>query len=545
MLTLGQLCRFDSKRFDKRPGSVYGVSGGCYYGSGALDYETKRSYQLSLNVFDERGAFDNATVVISVTDSNEPPVFQSSLYNFSIQENAPAQTVVGDLVAVDTDTYQNRTITYSIVRGNDLDAFGVLSVGGDGKLVVDSQGAIDFERQSHYSLHISATDNGPESLSGFCTVTVDVTDANEAPQVRPSVFYIAENIVIGSSVFTTSALNETATGAAYASDPDKNDSLSFAMSEPSTTFVIDANTGAISTSSLLNFEQNSKYVVYISVTDSGNLTSTAKMEILVLDRNDAPVITSTEFTVPENPARNFVIGTIAVADDDFNQHHFFTLNQTTLVLRDGSVVSRPNNDAVSVEMTSGSISVLDGNVFDFESVNRLVLLVTVVDNGNPIMQTTSALTINVTNENEPCSFLPSTTTWSIPENSIGVVGEALAIDPDANTSSIWGALSYYKRDTGSQGEDNALMSASGEVKIQIPFNYEVQNSVSIGIAAVDGGGLICSGNILISIENVNEPPIIDVKHYWVPESVNGNLDWVRSDDGSHARVSFGILRITP
>ncbi|ETL40832.1 hypothetical protein L916_08084 [Phytophthora nicotianae] len=503
--------------------------------AGLLDYEKKQSYQVSVRVLDRQGAYSDSSVVISITDTEEPPIFQASHYSFAIRENSPVQTVVGDVVAIDSDTYQNKTIIYNIISGNNFGAFAILSIAGDGKIVVGSQQALDYERQESYTLLVEATDSIQGGVRSFATVSVSIKDVNEAPQVHPVRVYIPEDAVIATPIFSSSALNETFTGKLFASDPDDKDTLTFTATDSTDTFSIDSVSGAVLSKRLLNFESNSYYSIYITATDEDNLSATEILEIIILDRNDVPIVTSTTFTLAENQLRDSVVGVTQITDEDFNQQHFFTLVETTLVLRDNSTEVRPNNDVVSVGLSSGSIQVLNESVFDYEVVRQVVIVITVSDDGNPIRQSAGSLTIDLTNENEQCAFPEVVLTLSISENVIGVAGHVLAIDPDANTSLSWGSLSYYMIDD--EMSSNAVsLSNTGEVLVKTPLDFEIQRKIVFKVAAVDGGSLVCSTSVQLLVEDKNEPPVIQSDHFWVPESVDGNLDWVRAYDGSHARI---------
>ncbi|KAL0188766.1 hypothetical protein M9458_015865, partial [Cirrhinus mrigala] len=77
-----------------------------------VDFETKRSYTLRVEAsnphvdprFAAWGPYkDTTTVKISVEDADEPPTFMAPGYNFEVEENAPAGTIVGRVHAKDTD----------------------------------------------------------------------------------------------------------------------------------------------------------------------------------------------------------------------------------------------------------------------------------------------------------------------------------------------------------------------------------------------------------------------------------------------------------
>lgn len=75
-----------------------------------LDYETKKSYDLKIQVQNPRPLVDlrlpsvsTATVRISVEDVDEPPVFERFPYIMEMKENSAAGSAVGSVSAMDPD----------------------------------------------------------------------------------------------------------------------------------------------------------------------------------------------------------------------------------------------------------------------------------------------------------------------------------------------------------------------------------------------------------------------------------------------------------
>lgn len=76
-----------------------------------LDYESRKAFTLKVEATNVRseptggGPFkDTATVKIVVDDSDEPPVFTKPVYLLEVNENAPVNTVIGTVTAVDPDS---------------------------------------------------------------------------------------------------------------------------------------------------------------------------------------------------------------------------------------------------------------------------------------------------------------------------------------------------------------------------------------------------------------------------------------------------------
>jgi hypothetical protein len=90
---------------------------------------------------------------------------------FTIPENSPNGTVIGFIEASDAD---GDTLSYTIVSGNDAEAFSLDSESGE--LIVLKSSELDFETTPIYSLGISVSD---EVLIDSATVIINLTDVEE------------------------------------------------------------------------------------------------------------------------------------------------------------------------------------------------------------------------------------------------------------------------------------------------------------------------------------------------------------------------------
>ncbi len=107
-----------------------------------LDYEDKQIYNITARVKDRGAVSLNAkcSVVIEIVDVNEnlyPPVFPDFVFQGTVQENEPVNTVVMQLIARDDDSKINPSaspkdydIVYSIRNGSGLGLFTIDRQGG-------------------------------------------------------------------------------------------------------------------------------------------------------------------------------------------------------------------------------------------------------------------------------------------------------------------------------------------------------------------------------------------------------------------------------
>ena len=154
----------------------------------ALDFETKRSYAVTITVSDGR-LTDEISVKISVTDidENRAPVFtDGDRTTREIAENTGSGVDIGDAVsATDADDDE---LAYTL-GGTDASSFSINTT--NGQLLTNA--ALDYETKTTYTVTISVSDanGGEESI----TVTINVTDVTEittpiserTPQVRDAI----------------------------------------------------------------------------------------------------------------------------------------------------------------------------------------------------------------------------------------------------------------------------------------------------------------------------------------------------------------------
>lgn len=121
------------------------------------------------------GASNFAAGCINALPTNEAPVVNAA--TFALAENSANGTNVGTVSFSDPDSGQ--TATFSITAGNIGNAFTINPTSG--QITVISSAALNFETTPSFSLTVQVTDNGTPQLSGSATITVNLTDVNDAP----------------------------------------------------------------------------------------------------------------------------------------------------------------------------------------------------------------------------------------------------------------------------------------------------------------------------------------------------------------------------
>lgn len=192
-------------------GFSVGAESGVVKVSRRLDRETQNRVVLTVMAKNAGGIrgndTDEAQVIVSVQDGNDPPEFARSVYESQVSEGAAPGTRVVTVKAVDKDVRpQNNQFSYSIIGGNSAHAFKVDPLTGD----VETTARLDRETVPVYTLTVGAIDTGTPPQTGTTMVRVSVQDVNDnGPVLEPPdvVGYVTENEPPNTSVMTLGAVD--------------------------------------------------------------------------------------------------------------------------------------------------------------------------------------------------------------------------------------------------------------------------------------------------------------------------------------------------
>ncbi|CAL4064237.1 unnamed protein product, partial [Meganyctiphanes norvegica] len=251
-----------------------------------LDYENRPAYNISIWATDDGNPPLKAQcyVIIQVVDVNEnihTPVFGQDVLEVNISEDAPLNTLVASVPALDADVNTlDSSVTYHMVGAEGRGIFYINSVGN-----IYNQAWLDRETRESYWLTVKAQDAGTLPRHSILHVYVEVSDVNDHVPLSPWAAYwpvVAEN----------SPPDTTVVNPINASDADANTILSYAITagDPQSLFSIDTRTGEIQTSTRrLDREKQSEHVLEVTIKDGmdhGALTSKTFVTVSVTDDND-------------------------------------------------------------------------------------------------------------------------------------------------------------------------------------------------------------------------------------------------------------------
>jgi len=254
---------------------------------------------------------------------------------------------------------------------------------------VANAAALNFETTPSFTLTVQVRDQGGTGLTATGTVTVNLTNVNEAPSVTGFTTALAENSAAGTIV-----------GSVTATDPDAGDTLGYAITGGNAggAFAIDA-AGQITVANpaALDFETTPAFTLTVQVQDAGGLTDTATITVSLTNANDAPSITAPGLQVTDEDTTLFFStaggNAIVVADIDAGANSIqvtLTSAQGTLTLSgiSGLAFSAGDGSADAAMTFTGSVTdvnaALDGLAFtpaaDYNGASGLQI--TVSDLGN-------------------------------------------------------------------------------------------------------------------------------------------------------------------
>jgi len=432
-------------------------------------------HRLVVRVTDAGGLSREFAIAIEVVDVNELPALAAAA--FTLDENAPGGTPVGQIRASDPDGGTNGELRYSITDGDGRFRIDAAS----GRIAVADGAALDFETEPEFELTVTATDGG--GLGDDALVTVALVDRNEPPAALG---------MTGGTVKEQAAPG-TLVAQLLASDPDAGDRLAFSLTDDAGgRFTIDAKTGTVTVAegAALDFDLAASHEIGVRVTDSSGLSAEERVTLNVTNENFAPTaLALSNESVAENAAAGTLVAEISASDPDAGERLAFSLADDA-------------GGRFAIDAETGRITVSDGARLDYEREARHQLRVRAVDSGG--LATEEALAIAVLDVNEPPSL--EAASFRLDENAAPgtTVGRLRASDPDRGDN---GRLRYAITQDDSDGRF-AVDPATGVVTLAdgADLDFESRRAYALEVTATDGAGLSAGAAVTIALADRNEPP---------------------------------------
>ncbi|XP_072447350.1 protocadherin alpha-C2-like [Chiloscyllium punctatum] len=493
-------------------------------------------------------------VDVEILDINDnPPRFPVSEIRLEIAESAIPGTRFLLQNAHDSDVQANSLRTYQLTP-NDHFSLDVQFRGETKLPELKLDMSLDREEQSEHSLLLTALDGGSPMRTGTTHVIINVLDINDnAPVFEQSLYVVnlTENVSSGSLVIKLNATDL---------DEGSNDDIVYSFSSYNKErirelFSIDAISGEIRVSGMLDFEEVSTYDIDVEAKDKSSypLSTHCNVRVNIKDLNDnAPNITLNSIAkeVREDASRGTLIALINVKDKDSHENAYVDCRIS------------PNLPFVLKSSFKNSYMLVLNDPLDRERASEYKIVVTCYDRGNPPLTSNANIVVHVSdiNDNAPRFLQPSYTIYvmenNAPGNSIGVVR---AFDPDVDENSH---LSYSIEESEVKGTPISsyvsINSKTGVIYSQKKFDYEQLKHFQVHIQAQDGGVPLLSSNttanVIILDQNDNPPiikmpksmnyPQIAVPRSAAPRHLTAKIIASDADSGQNARLFYQIVQAT-
>ena len=477
------------------------------------DENEDNKYVVNIGVTDGKNiVYQTITVTVINVNEHSPEIISAN--EVSIAENTTAVIMIR---ATDADVGGN--ITYSISGGADSSKFHIDQISGALVFKTDP----DFEmpnsaaRNNTYVIEVTASDGENDESQ---TITVTVTDVNEAPTITSSATADVEE-------GTTDVLTVTAV------DPDTDAVITYSVSggADSSKFSINPNTGILTFKDAPDFEMsgsaNDDNVYEVEVTASDGENEVAQpITVTVTDVNEAPQITSpATANVPEGTTE---VLTVTAIDPDTDA--VITYSVSGGADRSKFMIDQ-NTGALTFKMTP-----------DFEMPgsnarsNKYGVEVTASDGENEVAQ---PITVTVTDVNE-VPTITSSATADVAEGTTDVL-TVIAKDPDTD------AMITYSVSGGADRSKLMIDQNTGALTFKTIPDFEMPNSAArnntyvVEVTASDGENDE-SQAITVTVTNVNEhsPEIISANKVSIPEGTTVVLTVKATDADAGAVITYSV-----
>ncbi|OAD62651.1 Cadherin-89D [Eufriesea mexicana] len=545
---------------------------GALYAPHGLDREARQNYSIIVSAESPRSVGVFQVSVIVLDENDQAPEFTMPLYEGQIQENSPAGTKVNlsiPIAASDKDEGIHQNFVFSI-HGEGSELFRIHPTTGllyfDG---IDDR-TLDREAKANYSFTIVAKDSG--GLTAEAGLRIIVTDVNDnAPSFirmivlpdqgvrvsnepdteasfegnevldmgeaaagsqppssrRSPLLLVPENVTIGAPIIrllaedkdeganaaiTYSLANETASGDDTKARRFDTTSRRF--------FHLDPRSAEISVARGLPAERNIRLLVLAK--DSGGLSDNITIRIHVVDVNDHPPIFDKSwytFDVPEGTYAGYTLGTVRAVDPDFGVN----ANVSYESVSGNENLEDPGNASRTFEVAPYEGIIRVSGVLDRESIGTHHLVVMARDNGNPRLNSTVEVEVNVldVNDNAPVFYdydevekdkngdLVPVYHASIFENS-PVGTEVIKVQAN-DTDFVGNGNGLILFDMSHQGELQKqyfdIDSLKGVIKTTGNLDYETRRSHRLLVTASDLGSpvrLTSTAVVIVTVLNVDD-----------------------------------------
>ncbi|XP_037316682.2 protocadherin alpha-C2-like isoform X2 [Pungitius pungitius] len=469
----------------------------------ALDREKQAIHNLILTAVDGGvpTRTGTASILVRVLDVNDnAPSFDKDEYILDVMENSPIGSLVVKLNATDLDESSNSAIVYSYSLYTSERTQQVFNLNPEnGEIRVKEM--INYEDFKHYEMEIIASDMGPNSLSGQCKLSIQVTDMNDNhPEISIKSFQspIKENMALD-TVIAVVSVSDKDSGDNGVVDLHIPDNMPFTLRESSDNYY------ELVVSEPLDREKVPEYDITFTVTDRGSppLSDNETMTLELLDVNDnVPQFPQSFYTirVMENNAPGALLSSLTAFDPDLHENQYLVY-----FILEKEIANTSMSMLFSINPENGNLYAL--KTFDYEIENEFLFHIEARDSGSPPLSSNVTVHIIIVdqNDNAPVIVSPWRAQGSVVEETIprstdkgSLVAKVIALDTDSVHNS---RITYQFL----QVTDATLFSLdqyNGEIRTMRMFSYRDPRHQRLVVVAKDNGEPALSATVTIKLSTL-------------------------------------------
>ena len=491
---------------------------------------------------------DTIEVVVNLLDVNDnAPLADEPMYAASIIESAPTFATVFSFTGGDLDvTAENRGFSSIVVtegNGSVSDIFAANSTetessasGSRFTISLYLMTPLDRETQDRYNLTVTMTDRGNPAESSSVDISVRVIDANDLrPQfISPDRVEIIENNEVGTALIRVRAVDEDIGSNAVFTFIINSVFLAdrFGVEGPNPQaiigyFAIDPNSGLITVNRSLDRDEEFSFRVNIVAIEEGipffesAAEASQSLWVMVCEQNDNTPLFDEEaynVTVPENSDFTTVVTQLIAKDADLGS---FCSGDSANAFDNALRYTLLTNDVpFIIDPTTGDI-IVDGSL-DFENTVEYSMVIRVNDLGVGMLNSTTNLTIFVTDVNDNPPVLSNDTyfNFAVEDSEIGtsVIEFISATDED---SGIHAEIRFTLSGIGN--EDFDIDNNTGEITVAQSLDREriAQYNLTVIAFNPEAPQFMDTAQVTIGVIDINDsPPVFGAPSYSVQTSEN-------------------------
>ncbi|KAM4730337.1 cadherin-23 [Anableps anableps] len=430
---------------------------------------------------DDRSPSD-ATVMTTFTilliDKNDnAPKFNSSEYRVRITELAQVGFALPLFIQAEDKDEGVNSMFQVFLTGNNSEYFTISPTAVQGRADIRVRVALplDYEQIRSYSFSLYANESISDHV-GFARVFIELINENDNRPIFSRPLYnisLPENTPPGTSLLRILATD---------GDAGPFGIVRYYFSDEPDQFSLDDETGWVILQASLDYELMRRFTLTVLARDGGGEETTGRIRVNVLDINDnAPLFQKEAYvgSLRENEQAVQSVARIRATDEDSPPNNFLTYTIIT-----ASVFP----EYFSIIMVEGYAVISVTRPLDYEMVPKGMIYLTVMakDGGNPSLNSTVPVTVEVIDENDnPPEFSKPSYIVKIPENLNAGATVLVVNATDLDASREFGQASLiYSLEGSSQFR---LNSRSGEITTTALLDREQKLEYILIVRAVDGG----------------------------------------------------------